>query len=216
MANNLLDFLAGRLLLETRQSRYNGKLEVWRDLAWGPHIVAGNITQSGGVAHKVWQSTFKHLKKGGLSIENCLILGLGGGSIANIVNKYWPNAEITGVEIDPDIVILGKKYLGLDDKKVKIILGDAWDFVNKTQNKYGLVCVDIYVGTEVPQQFSTEEFTGKVKKLVDKGGIAVFNRTYYGEKRKEALAFEKVLKKVGFKIDRFYPEANLMFICKAV
>lgn len=213
MANNLFDFLAGRVLLETRQSQYNGKLEVWRELAWGPHIIAGNITQSGGVAHKVWHSTLKHLKNENVPVKNCLILGLGGGSIANIVNENWPKSKITGVEIDPEMVELGKKYLGLDDEKVKVVLGDVSDFMEKTQNKYDLVCVDMYVGTEVPHKFSTEEFAKKVAELIDSGGIAVFNRTYYDEKRKEALDFEKVLNKVGFKIERFFPEANLMFIC---
>ncbi len=200
--------------METRNSDYNGKLEVWRDLAWGAYIMAGNITQSGGVAKKVWQSTLEHVKNEDALVKNCLILGLGGGSIANIVNKNWPQASITGVEIDSQMVALGKKYLGLDTKKVEIICQDASEFIKSHKKKYDLVCVDMYVGTDVPGKFASQEFVEKAKSLVVPDGIIIFNRTYYDEKRKEALAFEKVLLASRFRVERFFPEANLMFICR--
>lgn len=200
--------------MESRDSKYNGKLEVWRDLAWGTHIVAGNITQSGGVAKKVWQSTLKQLHPSNTSVSSCLILGLGGGSIAKLINALWPKAKITGVEIDPEMVDLGKKHLGLDEEKVEIFLEDVSNFLDSHSYKYDLVCIDMYVGTQVPKEFSTKEFVKKVQKLMAPSGVAVFNRTYYDEKRKEALEFEKVLHACNFAVERFFPEANVMFICK--
>ena len=59
----LENFLSGAKILEEVKSPINGKLTVMRDLAWGVHIQADGITQSGGVAEKVWNSSLKKVKK---------------------------------------------------------------------------------------------------------------------------------------------------------
>jgi hypothetical protein len=43
--------------------------------------------------------------------------------------------------------------------------------------------------------------------------MAVFNRLYYDEKRRQAEEFEKVLEDIFDEVERNYPEANIMFLC---
>ena len=101
---------------------------------------------------------------------------------------------------------MGKKYLGLDDLGVKIVITDAEIFL-ATKSKFDLICIDLYVGDKYPDKFESEKFITLVKKTLSPKGIAVFNRLYYGEKRKEAALFGEKLKKHFYKVDWFFPEA---------
>jgi len=211
------------LIVEEVDSRFNGKLRVTKDPVWGTYISAqtteGWLTQSGGVARSVWKSALGEVKNSKFKIKNCLILGLGGGSIAQLVRKRWPEAEITGVDIDEVFVSLGKKYLKLDEQEVKIVIADAFDFVTVhcTPNTvhYNLICVDTYCGDEFPGKLESEKFIKEVKKILADGGIAIFNRLYYGGKRDKAHEFGKLLEAVFTKVERVYPEANVMFLASA-
>jgi spermidine synthase len=184
------------------------------------------------VVYEVWRSTLRKIRSTKSEIRNCLILGLGGGSAAKLVAKFWPasqgepEAEITGVDIDPVMVELGKKYLDLDKLKLKIEIGDAERYISTISHKqslalraqpstirYDLILVDMYVGDTFPERFASESFLRLVHRFLSDGGIAVFNRLYYGEKRPEAMKFGRKLEKIFAKVEYFYPEANLMLLC---
>lgn len=212
----LSDFLAGRKILGEVYSPINGKLTVIRDLAWGTHVVAGGITQSGGVLKTIWYSTIRKIDCRRLPINHCLILGLGGGSAAKLVRKFWPEAKITGVDLDPVMVGLGREYLGLDESGVEVIVGDAFEKVQRflqEKKKFDLIFVDLYVGSEFPKKFEGFEFIKNVEKLLGKNGLVVVNRLYYKEKKELATKFQEKLEKVFRKVEVFFPEANVMFIC---
>ncbi len=214
--NNIRDFLSGHKVLEEVNSPINGKLTVVKDIVWGTYIKTGNLAQSGGVVDKVWNTTLKKLAKKKKDVDTCLILGLGGGGMVKVVEKYWPEAKIVGVDIDPVFVNLGRKYMDLDDREVDIVIEDAYKYVtrnNKKANKYDLVCVDVYVGDRVPEKFKSKEFVEMVKALLSKDGYAVFNRLYSGDERVEAMKFLDSLKEVFDKVETVHPEANIMFIC---
>ncbi len=184
--------MLGTKILEERKSRYNGNVKVVRGLGFGTYIQVNNLTQSGGVVESIWRETLKNLKT--KKLKNCLILGLGGGTVAKLIRKYWPESEITGVEIDPMMIELGKKYLGLNNTKV--IIQDAYEFIKKNKEKYDLVIVDLYIGDEFPEKFEKEEFLNKLTK----NELVIFNRLYFGEKRKEAVKFGNKLKKIFPKV----------------
>src|SRR5260221_5888125 len=205
----ILDLLSGTKILETTHSKYNGDIQVVRDLAWGTYIKVNGLTQSGGILFEVWQSTLSKLQKTKPEVASCLILGLGGGSAAKIVQKNWPNSKITGVDIDPAIVNLGKKYLGLKD--VDIGIEDAYEFVIREKRKYDLILVDLYCGDKFPEKFENEKFLNLLARGT--GGILIFNRLF-GEKDKDkSLKFGAKLEKYFKKVDYVYPMANVMFVC---
>lgn len=201
--------MIGTKVLEERESKFNGNLSVVRTLGYGTYISSGGLTQSGGIIKSIWGSTLRKVKKQNPYLKNVLVLGLGGGSAAGLVRKYWPKVEITGVDIDPVMVELGKKYLNLDEAKVNINITDAYKFIMLKRLKYDLVLVDLYHGDIFPEKFEDESF---LKKLTS-SKIVVFNRLYYGEKRSQAVKFLKKLEKIFIKADPLYPEANIMFLC---
>lgn len=212
----LQNFLSGVKILEEIESPINGKLTVIRDLAWGIHIKAGGLTQSGGVAEKVWYFSLKEVKKIKSEVKKCLILGLGGAGAVKVVKRYWDGATITGVEIDPIMINLGEKYMGLKESGVKVILEDAMKFIKrqtKKGEKYDLILVDMYVGDFVPEKFTTPVFYKLTKELLENKGVIVINRLYYDEKRKLADKTHEDLKKIFSEVMAVFPEANIMFVC---
>lgn len=207
--------LPGIKVLEEITSPINGKLEVVRDIFFGIYIKGGGLPQSGGLALKIWVRPLKKVKKLKPEVENILILGLGGGGIVKKIRSFWPDSKITGVEIDPIMIDLGKRYLDLNDEDLDIQKIDAMRFVGnsiKEKKKYDVVLVDMYIKDQVPKKFDNTEFARSIKKILKNNGIAVFNRLSGGRKE-EVNEFHQKLKKVFPEIQRVFPEANIMFIC---
>lgn len=196
--------MLGTKILEERKSEYNGNIKVVRSLGFGTYIQVNNLTQSGGIVETFWKETLRKIKKE--KITKVLILGLGGGTVVKLIKKYWPNTKITGVEIDRVMVELGTRYLVLGNSGAKIVIKDAYNFDSRG---FDLVIVDVYCGDKFPKKFENEVF---LKKLT-KNKLVIFNRLYFGEKRKEAIKFGNKLEKIFKKVEWYYPQANLMFLC---
>ena len=191
--------------MEERESKYNGHIRVLRSWGMGTYIQSNGLTQSGGIVETIWKSTLKQIKE--KEINKILILGLGGGTLAKLLRKKYLNAKITGIEIDPIMVELGKKYLELDKYNIDVQIEDT----NKFKfGKYDLVIVDMYSGDNFPKEFESEEFLKKLTKYK----TVIINRLYYGEKRPDTVRFGNKLEKIFKNVTWFYPEANLMFICE--
>ncbi|HBR71951.1 MAG TPA: hypothetical protein DEA27_04110 [Candidatus Moranbacteria bacterium] len=135
---------------------------------------------------------------------NILILGLGGGTVSKLLRNKYPDAKITGVEIDPLMIELGKKYLDLDKYDIDIQIADAFVFLKNNRKKYDLVIVDTYLGDKVVEIARSD---------LAINGVTIFNRLYYGDKRPDTVRFGNRLEKIFKKVTWFYPEANLMFLC---
>lgn len=210
------NILTGTRILEEVDSPVNGKVRVVQSVGWGTSVQAGDLTQSGGVVHGVWKHSLKKVSSIKNQVSNCLILGLGGGSCAKLVRKHWPDSKIVGIELDPVMVDLGMKYLGLSQADVDIKITDAFEYCEKALkkgNKHDLVLVDMYVGQEVPLQVEKEDFIKTTQNLMEDSAISVFNRLYFGEKRGLAESFRKKLEKYYASVTPVYPEANVMYVC---
>lgn len=200
-------------VLEERKSKFNGDLRVVKTFGMGTYIQADGLTQSGGIVKTIWNQTLKDLSHKSLVIKNCLILGLGGGTVASLIKKYWPEANTKGIDIDPVMIELGKKYLGLDKLGVEIIIGDALQELKNSKGTFDLIIVDLYNGDVYPKEFETENYMQLLRTVLRSRGIVVFNKLYYGDKRPETVRFGNKLKKYFSEVTWFYPEANIMFIC---
>ncbi len=213
----LLELLfTGTRTLEIVDSPYNGKIHVLQMASFGNIIKVGGLTQSGGVMWEIWHSTLKKVRAQKKEIKTCLILGLGGGSAAEIISQMWTGVRITGVDIDPMMIQLGRKYLKLDALNIDIVVDDVTYFMDKNKKKYDLILIDLYKGVEFPKKFEEETFLQQVHNALTKGGIALFNRFSFLENREKALSFGKKLEDVFGKIDPLYLKAkvNLMFMCE--
>src|SRR5262245_2635940 len=75
-----------------------------------------------------------------------LLLGLGGGSAARVVRAVAPRARIVGVEIDPEVVRLARRWFDLDALGVEVVVDDAAAFLERTRRRFDAVLEDVFVG----------------------------------------------------------------------
>lgn len=202
-------------ILEEKESKYNGHIKVVKTFGVGTYIQAGGLTQSGGIVGTIWKQTIRKIYSHRKEIHRILILGYGGGTIAQMVSKFWPKSKITGIDIDLIIIELGKKYFSFENNNINIIIGDAYNKLKIISEKYDLIFVDLYQGDNFPKRFESSGFINEVKKHLNSDGIMVLNRLYYGDKRPDTVKFGNNLNAYFSKVTWFYPEANLMFICES-
>jgi len=204
-------FKNGSVTLSETHSVVNGKLSVKWSPEFGYHIMGGGLWQVGGPVATIWKHALNQLN---FVPSKILILGLGGGTIASLVRKKWPESEIDGVDVDPVIIDLGNKYLGLKKHSVNQIVADGFLFLENNKTKYDLICVDTYQGDSYPEKFESPDFLRLVKKSLSKNGLSVVNRLYYGKHRAKADRFEKSLSEIFSEVEVYYPELAAMFVCK--
>lgn len=208
------EFLTGgSVTMKEVHSPINGALTVKWDMGMGYQIMGGGLWQVGGPVLFVWKTALKKVHFHRPVLKNVLILGLGGGSIAQLAREFWGEVPITGVDIDPVIVQLGRDYMNLGKLHVDIHIADAYKIleISKTK-KYDLICIDTYVGEEFPEKFESDTFLKLVRSHLSVHGVAVFNRLYYGDKRKIADLFEKKLMKAFPSVFAMYPEVSALYI----
>ena len=86
--------------------------------------------------------------------DQVLILGLGLGSVIQLVNQYKPHANYTAIEIDDEVIYLAEKYvLNHLDNDIQIINTDGNTFLQITEQKFDLICMDIFIDDWIPQEF---------------------------------------------------------------
>lgn len=224
---NLLDkILKGYVVLEITESPINEKIEVREDILGRRTLVAGGLAQSGKEVKRIWQKAIKQVQtinlprgKAGNKVQRCLILGLGAGTVAKLISRRLPDAKITGIEIDPEIIKLGKKYFGLDSiKNLEIKIGDAISVVSngtmKQCNNYDLILVDLYLGDEYPPKAEDQSFFKSIKCQLSKDGLIVVNRLYYHMSDKQQTdEFGKKLKGIFNRIEEAEISWNKFFFC---
>jgi len=112
--------------------------------------------------------------------KEILIIGLGGGVLANTLGELYPDAHITSVEIDPVVAKMAKKYFGYDDSKTNFEthIRDGRVFVKralKGEKRYDLILLDAFNSDYIPEHMMTREYLEEVKALAKEDGIIMAN-----------------------------------------
>lgn len=139
---------------------------------------SANANYSFAGLHKVFQHAFKKVMIGERGIKNILLLGLGTGSIPQILfEDYKLNCLITAIEIDEKVLEFGKKYFNIQRfANLDIICADAFEFVQQCYTKFDLIVVDVFIDNRVPVQFESEKFLSSLKKLMNNVSLLLFNK----------------------------------------
>ena len=112
----------------------------------------------------------------GHSVKNILIIGNAGGTTAREFGKYYPDAAIDGVEIDPAVTDAGRRFLGLgDNPRLVVHEADGRPFLATSTQMYDLIIVDAYKQPYIPFQLTTQEFFTDARRHLTTGGIIALN-----------------------------------------
>jgi len=108
--------------------------------------------------------------------KDVAILGLAGGTAARqYTAAFGSGVDITGVEIDPEILNVAHRYFHLDEPNVHPVVADARYWLDTHAGKYDVIAIDAYRQPYIPFHLTTREFFSEVSNHLTPGGVAVVN-----------------------------------------
>ncbi|MBU4526743.1 MAG: fused MFS/spermidine synthase [Desulfomicrobium sp.] len=108
--------------------------------------------------------------------KKILVVGLGGGTVTRTLRMIYPDAEITNVEFDPEIVAMARQYFGYaEDAKMKLVVEDARRWLRRTTEQFDVILLDAYHGGYIPFHLTTREFLEIVRERLSPGGVVCSN-----------------------------------------
>lgn len=163
-------------------------------------LLVDGSRQSGEYVLNLWQQVF--CKFGIIpspDVHTVLVLGVGGGTVIHLLHALYPDAEITGVDIDGKMIDIGKKYFGLGNMKNLVLMeSDANEFARSAAAKkkqWDMVVVDLFIGAAIPAFVGEEDFIRTLERIIAPKGMGIIN--YLREREYEklsALLFGKLKK----------------------
>ncbi|NUY79818.1 fused MFS/spermidine synthase [Flavobacterium sp. MAH-1] len=111
------------------------------------------------------------------NMQEILVLGVAGGSvIKTLTDEIGCKGQITGVEIDAEIIKVANEYFGLDRiPNCEIVIDDAFEYVLKTKKYYDLIIIDVFQDTTMPNFLFEQFFADRLGFLLKKNGFILFN-----------------------------------------
>ncbi len=110
-----------------------------------------------------------------------LVLGMGTGTFAKQTQKYFPQAQVTGVEIDEKITSLAHTYFDLP-ADIPVATYDGRAYLQGTDEKFDCIMVDAYQDITIPFQMSSKEFFTEVRDHLNPGGVMVVNLNMHSDR----------------------------------
>lgn len=203
-----------RTVLRT-SSDYNDDIRVVRE--WGGmKLLVNGSRQSGQHIRNLWLRAFHAFRLETFrEITSILVLGIGGGTVIELLAVRYPQAKITAVDIDQTIIDIAKRYFHMDQiSKLQILRNDANTFV-KGRKHYDLIVIDLFIGRKIPAFVGQKTFFQRLKRILAPGGRLVLN--YLREREYQKKSDGLFLKLDAMFPDvRDYPIANNRFFCAAL
>jgi len=111
------------------------------------------------------------------TVENILILGMGGGSVIQTLrNEFKYTGNITAVEIDPILIQIAHNEFGVvASPTLEIVLNDAVIYLQQNKQRFDLVIVDLFIDTEVPGGVMQKEFWLDLRNSMSENASVIFN-----------------------------------------
>jgi spermidine synthase len=149
--------------------------------------------------------------------SNALILGLGGGPMANILQTNL-GFNVDAVELDQRIAEVARRYFALSSK-VNVVVDDARHYLEASEKKYDVILFDVYRGESPPPHVFTLESLRKTKSLLKDDGLILVNFSGFleGKTGRPARSIYKTLRALGLET-RILPtpgseaSRNLLFV----
>ena len=109
-----------------------------------------------------------------------LVLGNGTGTYARQCTRYFPQVQVSGVEIDDKITQLATRYFDLPET-VDVTTYDGRAYLQAVDTQYDVIQVDAYQDITIPFQMSTVEFFALVRDHLAPGGVMVVNLNMHSD-----------------------------------
>ena len=104
------------------------------------------------------------------------ILGNAAGTTARAYGHYFPETEIDGVEIDPELEEIGRRFFDMgSNENLTVYAEDARPWLRRSDGGYDVIMVDAYRQPYIPFYLATREFFELARDRLAPGGVLIVN-----------------------------------------
>ncbi len=111
------------------------------------------------------------------------VVGLAAGTMAHQYTAVYGPVPVDGVEIDPAIIAVARRFFDLHEPNVRAIAQDGRYFLARTSNRYDVIVVDAYRTPYIPFHLTTQEFFALVRSRLSDDGVLAINVGHTGVDR---------------------------------
>jgi spermidine synthase len=103
------------------------------------------------------------------------ILGNAAGTTARAYEEFFPRTRVDGVEIDPELSEIGRRFFDMNNPRLRIYDEDARPFLRRIDARYDVISVDAYRQPYIPFYLTTKEFFETARRKLAPGGVVIVN-----------------------------------------
>ena len=108
--------------------------------------------------------------------QHILLVGLGGGSLSKYCYHQFPQARITTLEINPDVIALRDEFLvPPDNKRFQVVQSDACEYLARSDVQADIILLDGYDAEGLPPCLCAESFYTNCWQALSAQGVLVAN-----------------------------------------
>src|SRR5512136_2931136 len=108
-------------------------------------------------------------------VKRVAVIGLAAGTIARQYTEVYGPLAIDGIEIDPKIVQVGRRYFAMDQPNLNVIVADGRVALARSTQQYDVIGIDAYRLPYIPWHLTTHEFFAQVRAHLSEDGVLVVN-----------------------------------------
>jgi len=171
-------FRVDEILFEEKSAQQH--LLIFRNEQFGRVLALDGIVQTTERDEFIYHEMLTHvplIAHG--NAQRVLIIGGGDGGILREVCRHHTVKQITQVEIDPAVIELSKTWFpghsdgACDDPRAHIVIGDGFDFVQTTQDRFDVIISDSTDPVGPGEVLFSKDFYAGCQRSLKPGGVLV-------------------------------------------
>jgi spermidine synthase len=108
--------------------------------------------------------------------QHILLVGLGGGSLSKYCHQQFPQAHITTLEINTDVIALRDQFLmPPDSERFQVEQADAAEYLTRSDLQADVILLDGYDAEGLPKNLCSESFYSNCWNALSTQGVLVAN-----------------------------------------
>ncbi len=108
-------------------------------------------------------------------VDSLLVLGLAAGTVARLYTEAYGPIPIRGVELDPAVIAVGRRFFAMNQPNLTAVAGDARYVLRRDTGLYDVIAVDAYRPPYIPFHLTTVEFFTEVRRHLTPDGVVAVN-----------------------------------------
>ncbi len=108
-------------------------------------------------------------------VDNLLLIGSAAGTISKAYSHVYGPIPIDGVEIDPGIIEVGRRWFDMNEPNLTVHAQDGRFFLANTATTYDVIAVDAYRPPYIPFHLTTQEFFQQIYDHLNDDGVVAIN-----------------------------------------